>query len=163
MKRALFALLLITGAEAHGQSGFRVLVGGLELTHEYGILFGLPLGEGPFSVEGQVGPGGAGGSLSLAWPLTSRDSRDQGMSWFVSAGLGRYFTSASPGTPVGGVLAMIGGVRLVTGGGGLIPQFTREGGLTIELGGGFFQTIGGASPGGDHKGPAGRLAVGWEF
>ncbi|HYK09610.1 MAG TPA: hypothetical protein VEV39_02300 [Gemmatimonadales bacterium] len=149
---------------AQGQSGFRVLVGGLELTHEYGLLFGVPLGDGPFSVEGQVGPGGAGGSLSLSWPLTSRDSRDQGLSWFVNAGLGKYFTSASPGTPVGGVLTMIGGIRFMTGGGaGLLPRFTNEGGLTIELGGGFFQTIGGANPDGVKKGAAGRLAIGWEF
>ena len=163
--RAGLLLLILGSTAARAQSGLRVVAGGLELTHEYGVLFGFPLGEGPFSLEGQVGPGGAGGSLAFAWPFgprDSRDARDQGLMWFVSAGLGPYFRSSSPGAPVGGVAAMIGGLRLVTGGGDRF-RFATEGGLTLEAGLGFFQTIATAGPGGEKRGTAGRLAIGWQF
>ena len=39
---ACVAALLMMAAQAQGQSGLRVLGGGLELTHEYGVLFGIP-------------------------------------------------------------------------------------------------------------------------
>lgn len=159
---ACVAALLMMAAQAQGQSGLRVLGGGLELTHEYGVLFGIPIGDGPFSVEGEVGPGGAGGTLSVAWPMTRRDSRDQGVSWFVNAGLGRYFTSADPGTPVGGVFTMIGGFRLVTNGAGYF-HFARDGGLTFEAGLGIYQDVDRSVTGESKRGTAGRLAVGWEF
>ena len=162
LKAALCAVLLVLAVEAHGQSGLRVLGGGLELTHDYGVLFGIPIGDGPFSVEGQVGPGGAGGSLSIAWPMTRRDSRDQGVSWFVNAGMGRYFTSADPGTPVGGVFTMIGGLRMVTNGAGYF-HFARDGGLTLEAGLGIYQDVDRTVTGEKKRGTAGRLAVGWQF
>jgi len=149
-------------APARAQGDLRVLVGALELTHEYGALLGLPLGDGPFSLEGQLGPGGAGASLNLAWPLGPHDDRGDGAMWFVSAGIGPYFQDSNPGHPVGGVYTVIGGLRLVIGGGEHF-HITDQGGLTFEAGLGVFQTTAGLNPGGRRNGPAGRLAVGWEF
>lgn len=137
-------------------------LGYLELTHPYGLLVGLPLGEGPFSLEGQVGPGGAGGTFGLAWAFGPRTAGDQGMLWFLNAGLGRYFTSANPGTPVGGVFTVMGGFRFVTNGGSRL-RFTRDGGLTFEAGLGVYQDFDRVVTGESKRGTAGRLAVGWEF
>lgn len=155
-------LLALTGAGAQAQGDLRVLVGGLELTHPYGVLLGLPLGDGPFSLEGQVGPGGAGGSLNLAGPLGPGNDRGEGVRWFVSAGIGPYFQDSNPGRPVGGVYTVIGGLRLVTGGGDRF-RFSDRGGLTLEAGLGVFQTTGGPNPSGLRRGVAGRLAAGWQF
>ncbi|HTY05621.1 MAG TPA: hypothetical protein VMC86_03810 [Gemmatimonadales bacterium] len=155
-------LVILAGTPARAQNALRVEIGGLELAHEYGLLLGLPLGDGPFNIEGQLGLGGAGGSLSLAWPLGPRDDRSQGVMWFVSAGAGPYFRDSDIGDPQGGVYTLIGGLRMVTGGGDRI-RFASEGGLTFEAGVGFFQTTGARNPDGKRKGVAGRLAVGWTF
>ncbi|HWH02165.1 MAG TPA: hypothetical protein VN674_00620 [Gemmatimonadales bacterium] len=160
-KGVCVAVLVMIATEARGQD-FRAALGYLELTHPYGLLVGLPLGDGPFDIEGQVGPGGAGGSLGVAWAFRRQDASDQGIKWFVNAGLGRYFTSANPGTPVGGVLTLIGGLRIVTGGAGQL-RFAREGGLTLEAGFGVYQDVDRTVAGESKKGYAGRLAVGWQF
>src|SRR5690348_13394721 len=107
--RAVGSLLLVVATQAHAQN-YRMALGYLELTHPYGLLVSLPLGEGPFNIEGQVGPGGAGGTLGLAWGFGRHDIDEQGIKWFLNAGLGRYFTSANPGTPVGGVFTLMGGL-----------------------------------------------------
>lgn len=144
--------MLLGAAAASAQSDLRLLVGGLELTHEYGILVGMPLGEGPFSLEGQVGPGGGGGSLNLAGRMLGSQEGREAVSWFVSAGIGAYFTTSSPGQPKGGAYTLIGGLRMVS-----------KVGLALEAGLGGFQTLGERSPGGLRRGAAGRLAAGWQF
>jgi len=151
MKAAFLALGLVAATAAHAQD-FRVSVGYLELTHPYGLLVGLPLGGGLFNLEGQVGPGGAGGTLGLSWGFRLGDPADQDMKWFLNAGLGRYFTSANPGTPVGGVLTVMGGLRYVP-----------NSGLTFEAGLGVYQDIDRAVTGESKRGTAGRLAIGWQF
>lgn len=161
MKAVLFAFALVTSTAAHGQN-FRMSLGYLELTHPYGLLVALPLGEGLFNLEGQVGPGGAGGTLGLSWGFGPRDTPDQGLKWFLNAGLGRYFTSANPGTPVGGVFTFMGGLRFVTNGGTRF-RFSREGGLTFEAGLGIYQDVDRVVTGESKRGTTGRLAIGWQF
>lgn len=98
----------------------------------------------------------------MSWGFGPRDIDDQGIKWFVNAGLGRYFTSANPGTPVGGVFTMMGGFRFVTNGGSRI-RFAREGGLTIEAGLGIYSDFDRTVTGESKRGTAGRLAIGWQF
>lgn len=160
-RACIAALVMLAATEARGQD-FRAALGYLELTHPYGLLVGLPLGDGPFNIEGQVGPGGAGGSLGVAWAFGRQDAGYHGIKWFVNAGLGRYFTSANPGTPVGGVFTLIGGLRVVTGGTGQL-RFAREGGLTLEAGFGVYQDVDRTVTGESKKGYAGRFAMGWQF
>ena len=159
--RAVGGLLLVVATQAPAQN-FRMALGYLELTHPYGLLVSLPLGEGPFNIEGQVGPGGAGGTLGLAWGFGRHDIDEQGIKWFLNAGLGRYFTSANPGTPVGGVFTLMGGFRIVTNGGSRI-RFARSGGLTFEAGLGIYSDFDRVVAGEPKRGTAGRLAVGWQF
>lgn len=161
MKAVCVTMLLLVGAEVRGQD-FRASMGYLELTHPYGLLVGLPLGDGPFEIEGQVGPGGAGGSFGVAWAFRRQDAGYQGIKWFVNAGLGRYFTSANPGTPVGGVFTLIGGLRVVTGGEGQL-HFADHGGLTFEAGFGLYRDFDRTVTGESKNGYAGRLSVGWQF
>lgn len=144
--------MLLGAGEAVGQSDLRVLVGGLELTHQYGLLVAMPLGEGPFSLEGQAGPGGGGGSLNLSGRVLGPAGTRQGVMWFVSGGIGAYFTASSPGRLDGGAYTLVGGLRAVS-----------AVGLALEAGLGGFQTLGARNPDGRRRGVAGRLAVGWQF